>query len=78
VTRSLKDRKAESYALGQLGELYELTGKSSKAQDLTQQALLVVEEIQAPDVRYRWEWQLGRLLEKQGVEQLLLGGVSLV
>lgn len=69
VSRSLKDRKAESYALGQLGELYELTGKFSKAQDLTQQALLVVEEIQAPDVRYRWEWQLGRLWEKQGDRQ---------
>ncbi|MBW4630397.1 MAG: CHAT domain-containing protein [Iphinoe sp. HA4291-MV1] len=65
-TRSLKDRKAESYALGQLGELYELTEKSSKAQNLTQQALLLAEEIQAPDVRYRWEWQLGRLWEKQG------------
>jgi tetratricopeptide (TPR) repeat protein len=36
------------------------------AQDLTQQALLLAEEIQAPDIRYRWEWQLGRLLEKQG------------
>ncbi|NJM72076.1 MAG: CHAT domain-containing protein [Scytonema sp. RU_4_4] len=68
-TRSLKDRKAESYALGQLGELYELTGNSSKAQNLTQQALLLAEEIQAPDVRYRWEWQLGRLWEKQGDRQ---------
>ncbi|MBP5975175.1 CHAT domain-containing protein [Brasilonema sp. CT11] len=65
VSRSLKDSKAQSYALGQLGELYELTGKFSKAQDFTQQALLLAEEIQAPDVRYRWEWQLGRLWEKQ-------------
>lgn len=64
--RSLKDRRAESYALGQLGGVYELTKQWSTAQDLTQQALLLAEEIQAPDIRYRWEWQLGRLLEKQG------------
>jgi CHAT domain-containing protein len=64
--RTLKDRTAESYALGQLGGLYELTKQLSTAQDLTQQALLLAEEIQAPDIRYQWEWQLGRLLEKQG------------
>jgi hypothetical protein len=27
---------------------------------------LPIETVQAPDIRYRWEWQLGRLLEKQG------------
>jgi CHAT domain-containing protein len=64
--RTLKDRTAESYALGQLGGLYELTKQLSAAQDLTQQALLLAQEIQAPDVRYEWESQLGRLLEKQG------------
>jgi CHAT domain-containing protein len=67
--RSLNDRKAESYALGQLGGLYELTGQWSAAQDLTQQALLLAEQIQAADTSYRWQWQLGRLLEKQGDRQ---------
>jgi CHAT domain-containing protein len=64
--RSLKDRVAESYALGQLGGLYELTEQMSAAYDLTQQALLLAEEIQAPEIRYRWAWQMGRLWEKQG------------
>ncbi|MBD2018484.1 CHAT domain-containing protein [Microcoleus sp. FACHB-53] len=64
--RTLKDRRAESYALGQLGGLYELTEQWSAAQELTQKALLLAEESQAPDIRYRWEWQLGRLWEKQG------------
>ncbi len=64
--RSLKDPRAESYALGQLGGLYEMTQQWSAAQDLTQQALLLAEEIQSPDIRYRWEWQLGRLWERQG------------
>lgn len=64
--KNLKDLRAESDALGQLGGLYELTQQWSAAQALTQQALLLLEEMQAPDIRYRWEWQLGRLLEKQG------------
>jgi CHAT domain-containing protein len=64
--RSLKDRRAESYAVGQLGGLYELTKQWSDAQDLTQQALLLADQIQSPEIRYRWEWQLGRLSEKRG------------
>lgn len=64
--QSLQDRAAESYALGQLGGLYELTKQWPAAQDLTQQALLLTEEMQSPDIRYQWEWQLGRLEEKQG------------
>lgn len=64
--RTLQDSRAEAFALGQLGELYELTSQWEDAQALTQQALLQTEVIQAPDIRYRWEWQMGRLLEKQG------------
>jgi len=64
--QSLQDRRAESYALGQLGGLYELTHQWSEARNLTQKALFQIETVQAPDIRYRWEWQLGRLLEKQG------------
>ncbi len=68
-SRRLNDPTAESYALGQLGELYELTEQWSAAQNLTQQALLKAEVIQSADIRYRWEWQLGRLQKKQGDEQ---------
>ncbi|WP_199333689.1 CHAT domain-containing protein [Oculatella sp. FACHB-28] len=64
--RTLQDSRSEAFALGQLGELYELTRQWSEAQAVTQQALLKTETIQAPDIRYRWEWQMGRLLEKQG------------
>lgn len=64
--QTLKDRRSESYALGQLGGLYELTEQWSDARNLTQQALLLAEQVQSPDILYRWEWQLGRLSEKQG------------
>ena len=64
--QQLADPRAQSHALGQLGELYELTQQWSEAQALTEQALTVTETIRAPEIRYRWEWQLGRLLEKKG------------
>ena len=60
-----QDRKAESYALGELGTLYEFTQQWSQAQDLTQQALLALEGLSAPEIRYRWEWQQGRLYNRQ-------------
>jgi CHAT domain-containing protein len=64
--QSLGDLTAESYALGQLGALYEQTGQKPEAEALTRQALLKAEALQAADIRYRWEWQLGRLQQQQG------------
>ena len=64
--KSIKDSRAEAYALGHLGGLYEQTQQLNSAQTLTQQALLLAQAINAPDVAYRWQWQLGRLLKSQG------------
>ena len=63
--RSLQDRRSESSALGKLGKLYEKTGQESEALRLTEQALLLAQGINAPDIAYRWQSQLGRLLVKQ-------------
>lgn len=59
--RDLKDDRAESYALGQLAHLYERTGQFSDAEPLTRQALRLAETVNAPDISYRWQWQLGRI-----------------
>jgi CHAT domain-containing protein len=64
--QDLADKRAESFALGSLGSVYEQTKQWSIAQNLTQQALTIAETINAPDVAYRWHWQLGRLLKQQG------------
>lgn len=64
--KSLGDQPAEAYALGHLGRLYEQTQQWAIAQDLTQQALLLAQAINAPDIAYQWQWQLGRLLKAQG------------
>lgn len=67
--RSLQDQRTESYALGVLGEVYEQTQQWSDAQNLTQQALLMAQAINAQDIGYRWQWQLGRLLKAKGDTQ---------
>lgn len=64
--KNLGDQPATSYALGNLGELYEQTQQWSDAKDLTQQALFIAQAIDAEDIAYRWQWQLGRLLRTQG------------
>jgi len=63
--RSLKDPRAEAYALGSLGGLYERVGQLTEAKKLTQQALLITQSINAPDIAYSWQWQLGRLLKAE-------------
>ncbi|MDZ8032661.1 CHAT domain-containing protein [Nostoc sp. DedSLP04] len=60
------DERAQSYALGSLGEVYEQNQQWQEAQDLTQQGLFLAQKIDASDIAYRLEWQLGRLLKAQG------------
>jgi CHAT domain-containing protein/uncharacterized protein HemY len=60
------DKRAQSYALGYLGELYEVSQQFGEAQKLTNQALMLAQASNAPDIAYRWQWQLGRLLKEQG------------
>nr|WP_245587509.1 CHAT domain-containing protein [Cylindrospermum stagnale] len=64
--QSIKDRLAQSYALGSLGEVYEETKQWREAQELTEKALLIAQELEASDAAYLWQWQLGRLLKTQG------------
>ncbi|HYX12821.1 MAG TPA: CHAT domain-containing protein [Nostoc sp.] len=64
--QKLQDQRAESYAMGSLGELYEKTGQFSDAQELTEKALFTAQSINASDIAYQWQWQLGRILKKKG------------
>ncbi len=64
--QSLQDKPAESYAIGTLGELYVQTAQFSDAQKLTEKALFIAQSINASDIAYQWQWQLGRVLKQQG------------
>ncbi|MEQ8961712.1 MAG: CHAT domain-containing protein [Coleofasciculus sp. C2-GNP5-27] len=63
--KELGDKRAESYALGYLGQIYEYIQQWSEAKTLTEQALLLVQSVNSPDIAYLWQWQLGRLLKAQ-------------
>lgn len=63
--RNLQDARAESYAIGTLGHLYEQTQQWAEATTLTRQALTIAQTLDAADIAYQWQWQLGRLLRRQ-------------
>jgi CHAT domain-containing protein/tetratricopeptide (TPR) repeat protein len=86
----LKDKRAQSYALGNLGGLYEYcslqkdtcqlnqTAKQLRetAQKLTQEAIYFAQPSEAPDIAYQWEWQLGRLLDAQEKKEEAIGAYT--
>ena len=63
--QELQDARAESYALGQLGKLYEVSGQLKEAQKLTERALLMSVGIEANEIAARWQGQLGGILKQQ-------------
>ena len=63
MARDLNDERAESYALGNLGNLYEKTEQWSNAREITEQALILAQSTNAPEITYQWQWQLGRILQ---------------
>ncbi|HEY9652790.1 MAG TPA: CHAT domain-containing protein, partial [Coleofasciculaceae cyanobacterium] len=67
--KSLEDQPAEAHALKNLGRLYEQTQQWSTALTLTQQALILAQAINAPDITYSCSWQLGRILKAKGDNQ---------
>ena len=64
--KNLEDPRAEAYALGCLGSLYEQSQQWAEAKQLTGQALIVASGLSAPDIDYRLSWQMGRILKAQG------------
>ena len=62
---TLNNRRAKSYVLGTLGRLYEQEQQWGEAQQVTGQALAIAQSLNAADIAYQWQYQLGRLLEAQ-------------
>jgi CHAT domain-containing protein len=78
--QSIQDKRAESYALGTLAKLYERQGnliqdastaqtQLNYAKELSEKALVIANSIDATDISYQWQWQLGRILRHLGGEQ---------
>ena len=72
TAQSINDGRAMSYAYGYLGALYEQTGRTDDAMSSTRKALHYLHATPAPEIRYRWQWQEGRLLQAQGETDLAI------
>lgn len=66
IAEKIGDLPMETYALGYLSEVYEQDGQIDTAAGLSERAVFAAQEAQMPEALYRWEWQSGRLLKKQG------------
>ncbi|MFK8018588.1 MAG: CHAT domain-containing protein [Pseudomonadales bacterium] len=58
----VENRKLASYIFGYLGALYEDEGRYEAALSYSRKAVFEAQQVQADDVLFRWEWQLGRTL----------------
>lgn len=58
--------RLRSLAAGELGALYENQARLEEALGLTGEALSTAQEIRAPELLLRWEWQMGRLMRAKG------------
>jgi CHAT domain-containing protein len=67
--KTIGDPRSQSYSLGILGNLYEKNKQWEEAQTLTEQALGIAQSIQAEDIAYQWQWQLGRIDRANGKTQ---------
>ncbi|MBP0017496.1 MAG: CHAT domain-containing protein [Cyanobacteria bacterium SBLK] len=59
------DRLAEAQVWGALGELYETHQRYVEAQTATEKGLLLAQSLNAPEIIYREQWQLGRILRER-------------
>ena len=61
----IDDRRALAYGLGYQSELYEQAGRTDEALVLARQATFAAQRAGAPEILYRWQWAVGRLLAEQ-------------
>jgi CHAT domain-containing protein/cytochrome c-type biogenesis protein CcmH/NrfG len=66
IAQSLGDYRGVSFALGELGRVYEQKEDYKQALEYTQQAQLAAGQVFAYDSLYRWWWQLGRIYRAIG------------
>lgn len=69
IAQSAKSKgvvRTESYAVGTLAYLAEQQGDLTQAIALNQSALNLSNKIEAEDIAYQWQWQLGRIFKTQG------------
>ena len=64
-SQNLNIPRTETDALGVLGHLYENDQRWSEAAQITERALMIAQTINATELTYQWQWQLGRIFAAQ-------------
>ncbi|MBD2578370.1 CHAT domain-containing protein [Oscillatoria sp. FACHB-1406] len=62
----VNDSKISAYTEGYLGSIYQFKGQTAQSNELFRNAILGSQEVHANDLLYQWEWELSKLLVKQG------------
>ena len=66
IGQRLDDPRTLSLAYGWLGHLYERAGRDAESLRLTETALFEAQRAEAPELSFRWQWQIGRLSRRSG------------
>ncbi|MEB3216730.1 MAG: CHAT domain-containing protein [Nostocales cyanobacterium 94392] len=61
----LEDTRLQSYGMGVLGSIYLQNNNLADAQQLSEKAVNLALKIQAKDIAYLWQWQLGYIYKVQ-------------
>lgn len=64
--QTLGDRVTTANALGYVAAVTQQTGTLEESRQLTEQALQQLSAFSNPELIYLWQWQLGRLYQRQG------------
>jgi CHAT domain-containing protein len=64
-SRKIDNVTGEAEAMGYLGNLYQQQGQYSQARRLTERALQLAPTAEYPEIAYRWNAQLGKILAAQ-------------
>ncbi|WP_144876356.1 CHAT domain-containing protein, partial [Hyella patelloides] len=80
--RRLNYPEAESYSWGLQGQIYEILKQWDNAKHSTTKALEIAQIINAPEISYLWQWQLGRIEGARGEPEIAIAhyqqGVTLL
>jgi CHAT domain-containing protein len=75
--QTLGDRAAAANALGYVAAVSQQTGTLATSQQLTEQAIQQLSAFNNPELIYLWQWQLGRLYQRQGKQTEAIAAYTL-
>jgi CHAT domain-containing protein/lipopolysaccharide biosynthesis regulator YciM len=70
--KKMGDKRTEAYGLGTLGKFYEREQNLSEALKFTEEAIILARSIDANDIVYIWQWQLGRIYKAESKIELAI------